>query len=158
MRISKSVFVPGRLFLIPLKADGFGIGQIVENHGKPLGAYSCLFFSKKLSTPKDTFSFDDLSNRLISIQFVTPDLLWNGHWDVLSIEPVFVPEEKFISRPFQQKGSYVGANVVGSGNITEFLSAWHGQKPWNMVYDPEYFDKLLLENVIKPNSVFYKAD
>lgn len=156
MRIPKTTFVPGRLFLIPLMNEGFGIGQIVENHGKPLGAYTCLLFSKKLSAREELVCVDDLRTRIVAQQFVTPDLLWNGRWEALSIEPPLVSENQFISRPFEQKGSYVGATAVGSGIITKFLSAWHGQLPWNMMFDPEYFDKLLLEHVIKPNSVIYK--
>ena len=156
MRIPKSTFVPGRLFLIPLVSEGLGIGQVIETHGSPLGAYSCALFSKKLLTREELFCVADLSSRMISLQFITPDLLLNGRWEALSIEPLFVAEEQFIWRPFEQKGSYVGARAIGSGIITKFLSAWHGQLPWNMMFDPGYFDSLLLEDVIKPNSLFYE--
>lgn len=156
MRVSKSTFVPGRFFLIPLKLSGFGIGQITEIHESVLSAYACLVFSKKLSSRNERFSVDDLTNRKITHQFVTPDLLWNGRWEALSIEPLLVTQDELISKAYEDKGSYVGATAFGSEIIAEFLYAWHGQLPWNMMFDPEYFDKLLLDGVVKPNSVVYE--
>ncbi|MEL6667257.1 MAG: hypothetical protein AAFQ24_14130 [Pseudomonadota bacterium] len=96
MRVSKSTFVPGRFFLIPLKLSGFGIGQITEIHESVLSAYACLVFSKKLSSRNERFSVDDLTNRKITHQFVTPDLLWNGRWEALSIEPLLVTQDELI--------------------------------------------------------------
>ena len=45
---------------------------------------------------------------------------------------------------------YVGAKHYDSGTLSEFLSACHGALPWNVMYDPAYYEKLLIADSVRP--------
>ena len=39
---------------------------------------------------------------------------------------------------------YVGAKHYDAGLLSEFLSACHGVLPWNVMYDPAYYEERLI--------------
>ena len=42
------------------------------------------------------------------------------------------------------KDGWIGAEIIGSGNINTFISAFYGLRDWNEMYDDDYYQKLLL--------------
>lgn len=86
----------------------------------------------------------------IAVLLVTPDLLNKRIWPIPSHgEPKVLPQD----RPYERKAKWVGAKIIGSGNIEKFLAAYHGLAPWDDGHDPNYLDKLLLPGTPRPANV-----
>lgn len=93
---------------------------------------------------------------LISIQIVTRDSLDKGIWLALgSSEPIEVagmyPIESL------RANRYIGAKIRGSGAMQKFVLAYHGRSPWDEYFDPQYFDKLLVEGLGRPAIATFKS-
>jgi Protein of unknown function (DUF2750) len=115
-----------------------------------LNSAVCAFYDIRVK-PGAGVSADELSaDKLISIQFTTPDLLNSGIWALVA---QFVPThlERMTWLPALEKVDFVGATVRGSGIMMEFLSAFYGLSAWDDYADPAYFDKLLLTQDKKPS-------
>ena len=52
-----------------------------------------------------------------------------------------------------QKNGYVGAKNHDAELLEDFLSAFHGLIPWNVMYDEKYWETLLAPGVKVPNTV-----
>jgi len=45
--------------------------------------------------------------------------------------------------------------MQGSGNMREFVNAFYGLAPWNGYFDPNYFDKLLIDPSKRPKNLLF---
>lgn len=59
---------------------------------------------------------------------------------------------EFPNERYANKG-YVGAVNYDAGLLADFLSAFHGLLPWNVMHDPAYYDGLLRPGLPRPQSV-----
>ena len=90
-------------------------------------------------------------SNVIALLFVTRDLLDTRHWEVIgSRPPVEVGQGDFISAARNNK--FKGVTVIGSQNLVRFLNAFHGLQPWDAMYDPHYYDSLLIDACKKPSA------
>ena len=126
----------GDVFWITLTDGSKALGQIVEINKEVLNSITCAFFDERNEVPKD------LSNPF-SIQFVTKDLFTNGTWRRVSNRTVQVSKSLLPYRETMKDG-WIGAEIIGSGNINTFISAFYGLRDWNEMYDDDYYQKLLL--------------
>src|ERR1039457_7178468 len=134
----------GNVFLVELKDGKFALGQIVGRETSVLNSLSCAFFDFRVSDPNDVDCIRELpTDKVFSVLFVTRDLLDSGHWKVVGSRPVSVQKELLPYEGLREKG-FVGAKVIGSRNINEFLNAFYGLHPWDDWKDPQYLDKLLI--------------
>ena len=53
---------------------------------------------------------------------------------------------------------YVGAKHYDAALLSEFLSACHGALPWNVMYDPAYFERLLTVGAARPEKAVMLGD
>jgi len=143
MRKERQVAKVGDLFWVPIEDKSFVLGQVVEIQKEVLNSITCAFFdvNERFLELKDF----DLSSP-ISIQFVTKDLFNNGTWQRITNRKVYFKEEIFPYRKTMSNG-WIGAKVIGSGNIRKFLSAFYGLRPWDEMHDPNYYQKLLLPDI-----------
>ena len=147
----------GNLFAVPL-ADGSHVcGQVVGHEPQVLNSITCAFYRTRVPAGQP-LSFQHLPghSELIAVQFTTKDLLTRRVWKVVGNQPVTLPSQLF---PHEDKRgqSWVGAVVVGSGNMVHFLNAFFGLEPWNQMKDPQYFDRLLLRPDLKPPELRFTA-
>jgi hypothetical protein len=66
-----------------------------------------------------------------------------------------VPEHLFPGGQSRSRG-WVGAKVIGSANVADFLAAYHCLVPWDDWKDPSYLDHLLIGPEKKPTNVLLK--
>lgn len=145
----------GDVFLIPLDNGSFSIGMFHKNVQKPLYSAICSFYSAAVSNA-DEISETMLSNP-ICIALVVTNSLETKKWQVVAnfspkIESNALPDYKY-RQTFFRKQRPIMDKVYGDGNIRKFLRAYHGLVPWNSMHDPKYFDKMLLDQKLRPSSI-----
>ena len=108
-----------------------------------LNCITCAFFSYRSDDVKVTSLKDKTP---ISVQFVTKDLFSSGKWVRVSNEAISLAEVLLPYRETKETG-WVGAKVIGSGIVAMFLAAYYGNRDWNEMKDPHYYQNLLLPGV-----------
>ena len=150
-----SSWKPGDIFGVPLGCDEYGLGQVLSHEKNCMDSVLCCFsntISYNCPEGVPTIGLSDL----ISIQIVTRDSLDKGIWPVLgSSEPIEVagvyPIESL------RANRYIGAKIRGSGVMQKFVLAYFGRSPWDEYFDPQYFDKLLVEGLARPAIATFKS-
>jgi hypothetical protein len=146
-------FAEGDVFLVSLNDASHCVGQVLNITKSALNSCICAFFDVRLPEGAREVHTPLNEGNLIAVQFVTPDLLKKGYWPVIDKRDVAVDVEKTIPlRRYEQEG-FVGAKVIGSGIIREFLSAYYALRPWDTWHDPGYLDKLLVSRDKRPANV-----
>src|SRR5512132_1688535 len=146
---AKIQWTEGSIFLVPLSDGLCSVGQVLKRTPDALNSVVCAFYDLRVK-PKTPVDVEQLTEEsLISIQFTTHDLLRSGTWVVVGQGPSMYLE-RMTRLPSLERAGYVGAVVVGSRNMTLFLEAFHGLRPWDDYADPAYFEKLLLSPDKKP--------
>lgn len=144
----------GNCFIIPL-LDGCGLlGQVLSIESAVLNSASCALFFQKL--PSETATASPDLGQLFSTVMTTRDLLDSGHWKIIGMSDIEVPRTQFPFESLRDSG-FIGANVVGSRNIEEFANAYCGHSLWDDWADPQYLDRLLISQDVKPSTLRYKA-
>ena len=142
----------GNMFAVPLADGSYALAQVVGREAEVLNSITCAFYRTRvdaaaLGTVKEVPNERDL----IAVQFITKDLLTRRVWKVLGNYPVTLPRSVF---PHEDKRNqrWIGAKMIGSGNMVHFLNAYFGLERWDQMKDPYYFDKLLLRPDLRPDS------
>lgn len=146
----------GDWFKVPLSDGRAVIGRVVAQEREVLNSVTCAFYSVTIDSgdePGGIASCDD--DRLVACLFTTRDLIGSGTWKVIGhtdqrFGECFLPFEE------KRKQGWVGAKVIGSAIVENFLNAFFGLLPWNSMADPNYFDRLLLHPSKKPHSIILK--
>jgi hypothetical protein len=147
----------GALFTVPLVDGSFAIGQIVGREPQVLNSWTCAFSRTRVDKEESVKPRDAVEpENVIAVQFVTGDLLMQGRWRIYADASVRLPRSDF---PYESLRVYewMGAKMIGSRNIESFLSAYHGLGYWDEMKDPDYYDKLLLPRVKRPDGIKNKA-
>ena len=148
---------PGDYFAVALSSKDApepalppAFGQVLSLEAAALNSVACAFWPEYNDDVAGI-----LATRPISIEIVTPDLLKRKIWPILGNAPVVVPLTLRGYEQYRDK-EWVGAEIVGSGNIRELLMAWRGLVPWDDFHDPNYLDGLLLPGMKPPPTARYK--
>ena len=144
----------GDVFSVELSDGHYATGQVVGREREVLNSITCAFFNAKLAEPTTGLDF---AGALISCLFVTADLLNRGKWKITGNEPTAVAQKDQPYEQFRSNG-WVGAKMIGSGNVKEFLNAYHGLCYWDDWHDPTYLDSLLIDPSAKPKALKLKAE
>lgn len=145
----------GDIFAVPVSVDEMGLGQVISEEQPCMDSVLCAFFLDSFQTQSDVDSYVPSSNRLMSVQLTTRDLLDLGKWrvcktctplDVTNLFPIVA----------LRKNEYVGARIRGSKQMSELVSAYHRKSVWDDFHDPKYLDGLLLPGVQRPKGVILK--
>jgi hypothetical protein len=145
----------GDLFLIKLLDGEFCIGEVVGYEPKALNSAICAFYSQKVSYPFESKLNIDRDS-LVSVQFVTRDLLDIGRWKVVEKSYESFPVNRFLDLKYYKNKGFVGVTCYGSGMMEDLLNAYHCLSPWDDYYDPNKFDTMLISPDKKPTKVFIK--
>ena len=76
-------------------------------------------------------------------------------WLIAGNRPVTLPRTLLPYEKFREAG-FVGAKVIGSANVVKFLNAFFALAPWDVMKDPDYFDRFLLAPDQKPKKLIYR--
>ncbi len=135
----------GDVFAIPLKDNSFAFGQVLDKENCTCVLLDMRSGSPVLSVPE----FKKL--RPISIMHLCKgDLLENGEWQIL-----FRTREAFIPGDGRGgKAGTIGSRSYGEcGAMKDLANAYWGLTPWNVMFDENYYDKLLLLGITRPSNV-----
>ena len=143
----------GTVFRVRLSDGGYATGQVIAYEPQMLNSVSCVFTSQRDWTLGSVIT----ESSIIASLFTTYDLLTKGRWETIGEAEIPIPQSDF---PFEhlRSAGWVGAKMIGSGTVEEFLNAWHGLSPWDDWADPNYLDRLLFRGRIRPACATYKKD
>ena len=89
---------------------------------------------------------------VISLYATWKQDLNNGTWAKVAILPPIVAKSDFPNEKFASSG-YAGAKHSSAGLFNEFLAAYHGFVPWNVMADEDYWDSYLNAGKSRPDNV-----
>ena len=153
---NQQVWKQGDLFVIPTADGRYSVGQVVVREPKLLNSVSIALFDLRFdSVGSAAVTALPKAESAFAVLFCTRDLLDSGHWKVVGNGPASIPQRM---QPYEHlRGTgFVGAKVVGSANINEFVNAFYGLSPWDDWKDPQYLDRLLISSAKKPKNLLYK--
>ena len=137
----------GDLFAVPLTDGSFGIVQAVDHWVPEGGVYVAVTDQRADSlTPVPAL---DPHARVVALMQVVDNAFDRGWFPRIGPATVLARRKDFPNERFAQSG-YVGAKSYTGGILADFLSAWHGLASWTAYKDPEYFDKLLVDGIVRP--------
>jgi hypothetical protein len=142
----------GDVFYIPLSDKDVVLGQIVGREADVLNSVTVALFDVKCTPEDATAALPFIAaSRAFAVLFTTRDLLDMGEWPVHGHKPVSIPKAQL---PYEhlRHDTFIGAKVIGSGIVNEFVNAFYGLTPWDDWKDPTYLDGLLLSPAKKPRS------
>ena len=146
----------GDVFLVQTSDGQYVVGQVVAQEQDVLNSVSCAFFDYRVNSASQ-LHLQKLSMDLVfSVLFVTRDFLDSGKWQVVDNCPVLVTRQWLPYEQLRSQG-YVGAKVIGTSNVREFLNAFFCLSTWDDWKDPTYLDKLLMSPGKKPAGLKYKT-
>lgn len=156
MRTKKERWNVGDLFLVPLQDGTFSLGQIVAFEPEALNSVVCGFYDCIVQEYQFEAGEMDLRQEdLVAMLFTTRDLLDSGDWPIVGhVAPANI--DSFADLPDLRAKRFVGAKIVGSGNIVKMMNAMQGLYPWNAFHEPNYLDKLLISPEKKPANPLFR--
>ena len=145
----------GSVFTVALKDGQHALGQVISYEPEVLNSVGVALFDSRVPTREDALVGEPALANAFAILFATRDLLDSGVWQVSGDRAVAIPKRLFPYEHLRATG-FIGARVIGSGIITEFLNAFYALAPWDDWHDPQYLDRLLLSPAKKPQRLVYK--
>jgi len=135
-------------YAVPLSDGSYGIAQagaaMMTN-----AIYVALFADHYRELPNQPLHLTFAS--AVALATTRRQALNGGEWLSLWHESEVFPKAAFSNERFSSNG-YVGAMVYDAGILVDFLSAYHGLLPWNVMNDPDYYDRILIASVERPKS------
>lgn len=146
----------GMVYAVPLVDGSYGIAQAAEAMTPFTKViFVALLMDRYSEVPERVETLD--RNNGVSLVTTWRRNLNRGDWiSIAAALPVFQRTE-FPAERFAESG-YVGAKTYDAGLLAEFLSAWHGLLPWNVMQDPYYYDALLRPGLSRPNAAVLLDD
>jgi Immunity protein 26 len=150
MAKSKQKWRIGDVFTIATTDRRFAIGQIIGQEPDLMRSVTVALFDERYGTLREAGEKAkcDPAN-LFAILFVTVNHLESGDWHIVGHRSATV-DSRFSPHEQTRIAGFVGAKVVGSGIVNDFVEAFYGLAPWDDWKDPHYLDSLLISTGVKP--------
>ena len=145
----RSRWAPGAVYAVPLADGSFGFAQAIDAMMDNV-IYVALFDNRVHEAPSGPPVLD--RQRVVSLAATWRQHLNRGDWAPLGVVAPVVRKSDFPNERFARAG-YVGAKHYDAGILADFLSAYQGLLPWNVLYDEGYYDHLLAPGVARPSTV-----
>jgi hypothetical protein len=138
---------PGQVVGVPLRDGTFALAHIAL---RPYLSMTCVLFAHNAATAEQLLEGLDevLRGRPIAVMVVTSDEARSGSWPVIAERDPAYPAELLDTRGVSHTASL--ARMV--------FEAYYGLRPWDELYDPKGYEKMLLPGVPVPPTVRYKRD
>ncbi len=145
----------GDLFLVPLSDGYFTVAQVLSHEFLAMDSAICAFSLRRME--QFGAAAPIARDEVISVQYVTVELLDSGEWPVAGHAAPVIPAGE-LELDGKRARHFAGTQICGSGVISSFLNACFGLEMWDDWVDPEMLDKLLLTPQHKPALVVYKDE
>ena len=139
----------GDVFIVELSNKKYSVGQVVEITPVLMNSMTCVFYNFNIEERNDFKESFLVESNVISCLFVTRDLFNRNNWPRIANHTVSMPENKFPYRNEKRNG-WIGAKIIGSGNVVSFLNAYFGLGDWLEMHDKDYYQKFLLPGMSRP--------
>jgi len=138
---------PGMMYAIPLPDGRYGVAQAIE--AMMSNAIYVAVFRHIMNTPSIAVR-EARKDDVVSLIAVVKSSLKN--WRTAGVVHPAVDKASFPNETTGRHG-YIGAKVYDAGIVADFVAAFHGIRPWNVMKDENYFDHLLAPDVSRPAAV-----
>jgi hypothetical protein len=145
----------GDVFLVENKDGLWTVGQIVGQETDVLNSVTCAFYDLRVRGESEGSLREFSLEAPFAVLFVTRDFLDAGVWPVAGHQPIKLRKDQLPYEHLRERG-FVGAKVIGTRIISEFLNAFYGLTPWDDWKDPTYLDGLLISPDRKPQGLVFK--
>ena len=134
----------GDIFAIQLADKTFSFGQVLDKK-----YCTCVLFNYRSGKP-ELSKLNYLELQPLSILHLSNgDLLNNGHWSIISNEQVKIDP----NMGYGGKAGTIGSISHGRCRaMVDLANAYWGLEPWNVMFEENYYDKLLLKGIPIPNT------
>ena len=148
MRATRGKWQPGLTYGIPLPRGGYGIAQAIDAM-TPNAIYIAVF-SAVVQAALDPVELepDDIIAQLAVVRQTL------GEWIPRTVTSPSVHRTTFPNERHREK-RYVGSKVYDAGLVSEFVSAYHGQTPWNAFADESFSLVSFFQGVRGPGMRWY---
>ncbi|MGG0176464.1 hypothetical protein [Gottfriedia acidiceleris] len=144
-RPKKQKWSIGDLFLISLSNNTYALGQVVWlSYSEPV----CGLFDINFRKIPDLFETDNYN--YISVLSVTSCSLDDYSWKVVGNIDVMIDKSEVDRKHIGE--SEIGSISHSSGVLDDLAEAYFGIQPWNVMYDEDFYDQLLLPSVTRPST------
>src|SRR6266496_3199827 len=122
-RKKKQEWAVGDYFLIELADKSFAMGQILARepltlmNGPACALFTVRFKSEPFGEPPSPSGAD-----VVSVLFVTRDLLDSGRWRVFAHGSPLDPETYIPDIRQRREKGFIGTTVIGSGIVNKFMN------------------------------------
>jgi hypothetical protein len=145
----------GDVFTVPTADGQLAVCQIVGREAELSNSVTVALFDQRFTRGIAMAPMDLSASRAFAVLFTTPDQLDSGVWRVVGTKPVALGRELFPYEETRASG-FVGAKMIGSSIVKEFINAFFGLAPWDDWKDPTYLDSLLIAGGKRPRNVVLK--
>jgi hypothetical protein len=144
MRPKPKAWDTGDVFSITLFDNTFSFGQVLNKKW-----CTCVLFDIKADKCTLSKSHFQQLTPLSILNLSNGDLLNNGEWKILYNEPISLDSNSGSGGKMGTTGS---VSFGGCGMMVDLANAYWGLQPWNVLYKEDYYDSLLLKEVLRPNA------
>jgi hypothetical protein len=143
---ARNLWAPGMVYAVPLGDGSFGVAQAVDEMLTNV-IYVALFSDRLDIVPRSPV-YPQAASGIALVATWRQDLN-RGEWAPLGVAPLAFEKAVFPNERFAASG-YVGAKHQDAGLLAEFLAAFHGVVPWNVLFEEDYYDRLLIPGIRRP--------
>lgn len=140
----KIKYKEGDVFLIPSSGGGFYVGQIGSDMKLEIGAIFCYLFNGRIYDEKDCGQAKMTTTDVISASLITSELIEYQQWKICCNRPV-PPHPALEQMDELRQQGFVGARVVGAGNVSDYMDTYHGIMSASRWPDPNYVFSFFLK-------------
>jgi len=149
----KNNIISGDVFTVALSDGDKSLGQVIRHDKRAISCVSVALFDHKIRGVKNN---KELSMKhCISTMLVVDDLFDDLNFIKIETKKLSIPKKYYPYEKIIKKGG-VGMKITNPANVVNFLEAYHGLSPWDMMADNQYFDKFLITPNKKPESLIYE--
>lgn len=141
-------WAPGAVYAVPLTDGSYGLAQAIDAMMVNV-IYVALFAARLPAVPEVVPELRP--ETIVSLAATWRQDLDRGDWPYVGGAPLVVRKAAFPNERFAASG-YVGAKHYDAGILADFLSAYHGLLPWNVMHVEDYYDRLLAPGVPRPDT------
>ena len=134
----------GDVFAVPLVDGSFGYAQAIA----PVSSFAIDFALTSQRSNELEHGVTSVGSA-IALMATWRTVVTGGHWCKVGTAALCVPADSCPNQKLLASGELVGVRHSSWGLLEEFLSAFHGQFPWNL-YPAFNFDKYLLPGISRP--------
>lgn len=142
-RARRQKWKAGDYFSLPLEDGSCALGQVIAHERSALNSAVCAFFARRQATNFTAVEPKLTSRELLSVQFVTTELLESGVWAVFANAPPFEIAGVLDIEEARSRG-FIGTKIRGAGVMRRMMNAVYGMERWDVAHDPAYLENLLV--------------